>query len=133
MTLGTRPDAELQGSQQNNSAPHPLPRMAWPGKAAGFPLRYFKKNYVNSTDCIEIKTMRLKSILMKINDLENINTGVATTYLKIFQKNLKKPIITFFFFKPSDGGNKEQMLAEVAVRRAEEIKHLMEASGFLFQ
>lgn len=25
------------------------------------------------------------------------------------------------------------MLAEVAVRRAEEIKHLMEASGFLFQ
>lgn len=41
--------------------------------------------------------------------------------------------LLLLFLKTSDGGNKEQTLAEVVVRRAEEIKHLTEASEFLFQ
>lgn len=62
---------------------------------------------------------------------KKINTGVATTHLKSSRK--PQLALLLLFLKTSDGGNKQQMLAEVALRRAEEIKHLTEASGFLFQ
>lgn len=56
---------------------------------------------------------------------------MATTHLKSSRKS--QLALSLLFLKTSDGGNKEQTLAEVVVRRAEEIKHLTEASEFLFQ
>lgn len=70
---------------------------------------------------------------MKTDDFEKINSGVATTHLKSSRKPQLALLYIITIFKTFNAGNTEQMLAEVAGRRAEEIKHLTEASGFLFQ
>lgn len=90
-------------------------------------------NYVNSADCPEIKMTWLKNLSMKTDDFEKINSGVATTHLKSSRKPQLALLYIITIFKTFNAGNTEQMLAEVAGRRAEEIKHLTEASGFLFQ
>lgn len=119
VTLGTRPDLNCcprSAPRKTFLAPPPVALL---GRAAD--LINYKNNYL-----IQLTIQWSRNILMKINDFEQTNS--ATIHLQSFPTGLIP-----FFKKPSDGRNKEQMSAEVAVRRAEEIKHLTGACGFVFQ
>lgn len=76
-----RPDAELQGPQQNNCIPWGLAR-----KGSRLPRWQVLNNYVNPPDCPEIKVMWLKNTWMKTNDFQKINSGAATTHVKSSRK-----------------------------------------------